>query len=153
MRLTLLRHAKSSWDNELLPDKARPLNARGRRDAPRMGAIAAIKIPPPYIVLASTAVRVRETIELFLGNWPNADPEIVFDEGIYLADQITLYNKVMKYSVDHVLLCAHQPGIGNLAAWLCPGTSSDMSTTEIRSIILDKTMNTLDFNKCPKDID
>ena len=151
VRLTLLRHAKSSWSDARLTDFARPLNLRGRRDAPRMGAVAAAKIPVPDRVLASTAVRVRETVELFFGNWPEADPEIIFDKELYLANRSTLFQKALEQDVAHVMICAHQPGIGSLAAWLCPGTDSDMSTAELRSIILDSGI--LDFQMKPKEIE
>lgn len=62
--LLILRHAKSSWKNALQGDHERPLNGRGRRDAPRMGQLLADEDLVPQAILSSDAVRTRETVEL-----------------------------------------------------------------------------------------
>ncbi|RMG16749.1 MAG: histidine phosphatase family protein [Planctomycetota bacterium] len=59
-RLIVLRHAKSSWSTGA-PDRERPLNARGRRDAPRVGRALAEQGWIPEQVLCSDALRARET--------------------------------------------------------------------------------------------
>ncbi|MEZ4485136.1 MAG: histidine phosphatase family protein [Syntrophotaleaceae bacterium] len=66
-RLTLLRHAKSSWHDPDLNDFARPLNKRGLHDAPLMGQRLANRNFQPDWVLASPAVRTRQTIETVSG--------------------------------------------------------------------------------------
>ena len=68
--LTLLRHAKSSWDDESLDDFHRPLNERGRRAAKAMGKHLAAKGARFDLVLASPAQRVVETLQgLAKGGW------------------------------------------------------------------------------------
>src|SRR3982074_1744190 len=62
-RLLLLRHAKSDWSGKA-DDHARPLSARGKRTAPRMGACMHAKGYEPELVLCSTAERTKETLEL-----------------------------------------------------------------------------------------
>ena len=62
--LLLLRHAKSSWDNSELADHDRPLNGRGRRDAPRMGQLLAQHDLTPDLIVTSAARRAATTAEL-----------------------------------------------------------------------------------------
>ncbi|MDH3511983.1 MAG: histidine phosphatase family protein [Gammaproteobacteria bacterium] len=63
-RLTLLRHAKSSWNNPSLDDRDRPLNKRGERDAPMMGQRLLKKSTRPSLILTSPAKRARQTARL-----------------------------------------------------------------------------------------
>ncbi len=61
--LLLIRHAKSSWKNETLPDRERPLNTRGKNDAPLMGKILFEKNIIPDLVLSSSAKRAKKTAQ------------------------------------------------------------------------------------------
>ena len=60
--LLVLRHAKSSWKQAELSDHERPLNKRGRRDAPRVAAFIHDSGLGPDLILSSTAVRARRKI-------------------------------------------------------------------------------------------
>ena len=62
--LLVLRHAKSSWKDDNLPDRERPLNKRGQEDAPKMGELLRRQNVIPDLVLSSTAQRARSTAEL-----------------------------------------------------------------------------------------
>ena len=64
--LFLIRHAKSSRDDPALPDKERPLNERGQRDAPRMGERLAKQDVKPDLILSSP-VRALATAEIIAG--------------------------------------------------------------------------------------
>ncbi len=68
-QLHLLRHAKSAWDDPALEDHERGLNARGRRDAPRMGAALAARLDPLSIV-HSSARRATLTLGGLSEGWP-----------------------------------------------------------------------------------
>jgi phosphohistidine phosphatase len=124
--LTLLRHAKSGYDDPVLRDFDRPLNDRGRRAAMRIGQWlgAAIKrgdMPDPALVFASPAVRVRQTIEgLEAGmNRPLAP---VYEQRIYLSSSATLIELCAGFSDEHAsaMLVGHNPGLEDLLLELVP---------------------------------
>jgi phosphohistidine phosphatase len=83
-RLAVLRHAKSSWKDRQLDDFERPLNERGRRAARRMGREMTERRMHFDFVLASPAVRVRETIE-GVRQEHELDAQIRFEPRIYMA--------------------------------------------------------------------
>ena len=59
----MLRHGKSSWKDPELTDHDRPLNKRGKRDAPRIGALLKNEHRAPEVIISSTAIRARATVE------------------------------------------------------------------------------------------
>ena len=91
--LALMRHAKSDWADPGLSDHDRPLNRRGRRDAPAMGRWLAQQNFFPELILASSAVRVRETIDGLLSVWSNR-PRIAISESLYLPSPRTILEHV-----------------------------------------------------------
>ena len=68
-KLFLIRHAKSSWIDDTLPDRERPLNSRGRENAPLMAQRASKKWSRPELVLCSPAKRAIQTSEFFKEEW------------------------------------------------------------------------------------
>lgn len=119
--LTLLRHAKSGWNDPVARDFDRPLNARGRRAAQTMGRqMRALQLDFD-LVIASPATRVVETLaEVAAGYGRSIEPE--WDRRIYLASGVTLLDIVNSLPVDaaHVLLVGHNPGLEDLALMLVP---------------------------------
>src|SRR5438128_760349 len=88
--LTLVRHAKSSWDHAGLSDFERPLNDRGRRDAPLM-AQRLMRLPPrPDLLLSSPATRALTTARLFAETLAIPVEKIGVDSRIYDAAPETL---------------------------------------------------------------
>jgi phosphohistidine phosphatase len=118
-RLMLLRHAKSDWSRPGLSDHDRPLNARGREAAPRVGAYMAHHKLVPDLVAASTARRVQETVKLALAAFAEP-PRIVTDQRIYEAEPETLIEVIggTPKAVRSLLLVGHNPGLEELAARL-----------------------------------
>ncbi|HKU72519.1 MAG TPA: histidine phosphatase family protein, partial [Pyrinomonadaceae bacterium] len=82
--LFLLRHAKSSWKDETLPDFDRPLNRRGKRAAETIGRYFKTSASVPELILCSPAERARETLKLVLkaSKWTT---EVRYDQRIYEA--------------------------------------------------------------------
>jgi phosphohistidine phosphatase len=118
--LHLLRHAKSSWDDPTLPDRDRPLNQRGRRDAPRMGA-ALRELMEPLPVASSPALRARLTLQGLCSAWPEvADLAHRSEEALYTfsaADlRYWLCDQPDELSARFVI--GHNPGLTELVNWL-----------------------------------
>ena len=112
-RLTLLRHAKSSWKDLSQPDSERPLNNRGKRNAPEMGLRFAKRYPEvDYVMISSPAKRAVSTARLFAEASGYALEDIIIDERIYLADVILLNDIVAGFDEawSHVVLIGHNPG-------------------------------------------
>ncbi len=117
LRLLLIRHAKSDWGDPALPDHGRPLNARGRRDAPLMGEWIAAQGLVPLEVLCSDAVRTRETLDLMLPAWTQT-PRVEHRRDLYHANPAAMLHALESAQGDSVGLVGHNPGIGELAALL-----------------------------------
>jgi len=117
--LTVLRHAKSSWDDSRLDDFDRPLNDRGWKAAHRMGGEFRQRGLRFDLVLASPAARVRETIDGLREKF-ELDVEIRFEPEVYAASEERLLQVVRAISEDaqRVLLVGHNPGLEQLVAGL-----------------------------------
>jgi len=120
--LSLLRHAKSSWKDPTLDDFDRPLNRRGKASAPLMGERLAALDHNPDIIIASPAVRARNTAELVAAELHLDEHALLLDERIYEADCETLITLVrgLKDDWQDVLLVGHNPGLTELANLLAP---------------------------------
>jgi|ERR1700733_3719120 phosphohistidine phosphatase len=117
-QLLILRHAKSSWDDAALPDRDRPLNARGRRTATIMRQAMRDLHLAPDMVLVSTARRTLETLEA-LEPWDDA-PLVDPMDSLYLANAVQLMAALHEVAetVRSVLLIGHNPGLHDLAVSL-----------------------------------
>ena len=116
----LLRHAKSDWADEGLPDKERPLAPRGIKAARQLAARLKEKPIEVDLVLCSTARRTRETLELTRPGLGKA--EIKFEDGLYGAGAEELIARLRRVpkKVGAVLVIGHNPGIEE-GAWLLLG--------------------------------
>lgn len=117
--LTLLRHAKSSWDDPVGRDFDRPLNDRGRRAARTIGRELHAQGMDFDRVIASPAVRVVETLAE-AGEAYGRDFAPEYDPVLYLAGPATLLERVQAVdsSVERLLLVGHNPGLEQFALWL-----------------------------------
>ena len=117
--LTLLRHAKSAWDDPIQRDFDRPLNSRGRRAARTMGReMRSLDLRFDEVV-ASPAARVVETLEDVAGGY-GSRLNAKFDRRIYLASVETLLDVVRQTDdqTDRLLVAGHSPGLEMLALLL-----------------------------------
>lgn len=118
--LTLIRHAKSSWKNAYLLDIDRPLNKRGKRDAPVMGKRLAERDFRPDLLVSSPATRALVTAEIIAEEIDYPIEEIVIDRRIYGAD-VTEWLQVihsLEDALDDVACFGHNPGMTDLANYL-----------------------------------
>lgn len=117
--LSLLRHAKSGWNDPVARDFDRPLNGRGRRAAETMGAhMKGERLAFDHVV-ASPAVRVVETLD-HVGKGLGSDLAPAFDTRVYLASAATLLDIVhgLPDGADHALLVGHNPGLEDMVLLL-----------------------------------
>jgi len=134
--LILLRHAKSSWDDPGLDDHDRPLNKRGRRDAPRMGRLLRDEKVLPDVVLCSTAERARETAEA-VAEASGFSGETRFLRALYLAGpaEILAALRAVETGVPTAMVVGHNPGIEELLAVLT-GAAEHLPTGALARIAL-----------------
>ena len=126
LTLSLLRHAKSSWSDSSLKDFERPLNDRGETAAPRMGAFTARRGIAPDLILCSTAVRARQTLNLVLPHLRGA-PAVTYEDALYLASSGTMLKRLHKVAADvsHTMIVGHDPGMHTLAVELAGSGSAE----------------------------
>jgi phosphohistidine phosphatase len=137
--LLLLRHAKSSWKEPDLDDHDRPLNKRGRRDAPRMGQLLVEEDLLPDYILCSTAKRARKTADAIIEEI-HFRGEARFTIELYHADRSRLVQFVQQIP-DHysrVLLIGHNPGLEEFLE-LATGAFNPLTTAALARIDFDFT--------------
>ena len=159
--LFLLRHAKSSWKDETLPDFERPLNRRGKHAAETIGRYFKTSAIVPELILCSPAERARETLNLVLkaSRWAT---EVRYDQRIYEASAQRLVEVVSQIDNDRkvAMLVGHNPGLEDLLL-LFTGTTEVMPTGAIAKLLLKATKwptaiekrATLDWLVRPKDLE
>lgn len=130
-RLFIMRHAKSSWADPGARDFDRPLNARGQHATPLMGdrlRAAGYKVD---IILASTAVRVRETLGLLLPAWSESPP-VLWEKQLYLASREGLLAQLAALDAEwcNAMIVGHNPGLSELVGHLIED-EVDMPTAAI----------------------
>jgi phosphohistidine phosphatase len=119
-RLAILRHAKSDWGDPELDDLNRPLNERGWKAARRMGRELRDRGFKFDLVLASTAARVRETIDGLQEKYDFGPAPIQFEPRLYMASEPLLLSLVRELpgSAHAPLLVGHNPGLERLVLGL-----------------------------------
>lgn len=120
-RLFLIRHAKSSWDDPELPDRQRPLNDRGRRDAPMIAGRLARREVKPDLILSSPALRALTTAKIIAGKLDYKRKHIVVDDRLYAAAADDLLELIHELGdpLRCVMIVGHNPELSELAQRLC----------------------------------
>ncbi len=115
--LLLVRHAKSSRDDPALPDRERPLDDRGRRDAARMGKRLAKLDVKPDLILSSPALRALATARLIADEVGYERKDIVVDDRLYAssARDLLAVVRALDPKLHLVMLFGHNPEFSDLA--------------------------------------
>lgn len=125
--LTVIRHAKSSWDQPGLADHDRALNERGRKAAAAVatfldktylgGGDGAPLLPKPDRLVSSTALRALSTAQIMREAVGLSTEQLLLDSRLYLAEAGTIMNVVrdLDESWKHVVLYGHNPGMHEFA--------------------------------------
>jgi phosphohistidine phosphatase len=128
--LLIVRHAKSDWEAGA-PDHERPLNARGRREAPELGRRLAAGGLRPDRVICSDAVRALETWGLAAAAWPGR-PELVADSRLYDASRSEVLAVITETPDDvATLACVGHEPISSALAALLAGSSEPKVAEEL----------------------
>jgi phosphohistidine phosphatase len=137
--LTLLRHAKSSWDDSGLTDRERPLNGRGKRDAPEMGRRIAAHGIRPSLIITSPAVRARKTAKIVAREIGYPVEFLQRESSLYLASLDDLLDAVVAQdnSFNSLMVVGHNPGLTEFANFLLPGITNNLPTSGVVSVQLD----------------
>lgn len=136
LQLTLIRHAKSSWDEAGLRDFDRPLNARGLRDAPNMGKLIGTHGLAFDRIVASPALRAIRTARLIAEQLGYAESAIETRQELYDASVDTLLRSVQTLDSRQtcVALVAHNPGMTGLCNFLSGETIANLPTCAVAVI-------------------
>ncbi|MFQ5733465.1 MAG: histidine phosphatase family protein [Planctomycetaceae bacterium] len=134
--LFLLRHAKSSWKNDLLTDHERPLNKRGRTTAPLMGRFMAEKDLQPDVIVSSTALRAKQTTDLIVES-SQFPADVQFTDELYPSGVSRCLSALQTYAggSDAVMLVGHNPGLEEVLEVLT-GRYDRMPTCALAKIAL-----------------
>ncbi len=130
-RLTLVRHAKSSWNHPGLRDHDRPLNDRGRRDGPVMAAWCASNLPAPSLWLISSAHRAQRTATMLAEGYGGVPRSLCTEPDLYGAGPGTFRAVLAQHGQhqEHILMVGHNPGISMFASELAPDAGIDYLPT------------------------
>jgi phosphohistidine phosphatase len=118
-RLMLLRHAKSDWSSPGMPDRDRPLNARGVADARTMNVYFTRHALIPELALCSPAKRTRQTMDAIVKGWPK-EVQLTFADRLYEATPETIVSliRAVPAGVHALLVIGHNPGLHETARLL-----------------------------------
>ena len=135
--LLILRHAKSSWGNPDLPDHDRPLNDRGKRDAPRIGQLIRDQKIVPQLILSSTAKRAHKTAEK-VAEMSGFSGDVVQVGDLYLATPETYIEVLNTFGgdFDPIMVVGHNPGIESLLTMLT-GADEAVPTAALAHVSVD----------------
>ena len=137
--LLLIRHAKSSWEDEGVSDFDRPLNDRGKRDAPVMAERLherGIKIDA---FVSSPAKRAKKTAEHFVKKYKKNEDEIIFKTELYMAGEQAFIDVVEKLDekYDTVAIFSHNPGITEFANSMTEARIDNIPTSGIFAVSIE----------------
>ena len=163
-RLTLLRHAKSSWKERHLADHDRPLSERGERDAPKMGARLSARKARPSLILSSSAARAFATAKHVAEALAYPLEFLQTEPRLYLASPNDILELIRSQedNFSDLLIVGHNPGLTDLANQLLPDLGLDnLPTAGVVAIEFaarkwskltesDSTMLYLDYPKNPE---
>lgn len=160
--LILIRHAKSSWKNHALADYDRPLNKRGKRDAPLMGEHLKQQAIKPDLILSSPARRAIKTANIISRKLGFPINKIIDREEIYGAGHVTLITIIQQIEnrYETVILIGHNPAITQLTLFLTHHPIENIPTCGVVSVSFEilnweevsEGIGIVDFYEYPKKI-
>jgi phosphohistidine phosphatase len=138
--LTIVRHAKSSWDHPGLNDRERPLNKRGEHDAPLMGQRVMEHGIRPSLIISSPATRAWETARIIAAAISYPLEFLQREKSLYHASVDTLLNVIVAQDsgFNSLMIVGHNPGLTDFANYLSPGLTNNLPTAGVVSVEIDQ---------------
>ncbi len=138
-QLLLVRHAKSDWGNPGLDDFDRPLNERGKKDAPVMAQRLVDKKIKIDTFIASPAKRASKTAKCFAEAFKRKKNDIVFKEKLYLAEPATFFSVIASTDnkFESIAIFSHNYGITDFANMLTDTRIDNIPTCGVFAIKAD----------------
>ena len=137
--LTIVRHAKSSWKDATLPDRKRPLNKRGERDAPEMGRRIKEHGIRPSLIISSPATRAWMTARIVADEIGYPREFLQKEDSLYLASPEEILDVIDAQDVGFgsLMLFGHNPGLTDLVNFFVPGLTANLPTAGVVSLEID----------------
>lgn len=110
--LLIMRHGKSSWKDENLTDHERPLKKRGRKDSKLMAVEIENRDIIPDLIIASTAQRTRETVEVIIDTLFH-DIKLIYSDDLYMGEPQDFIDILTRQpnELTTIMIVAHNPGL------------------------------------------
>jgi len=146
----LVRHAKSYWGDQSLPDFDRPLNKRGKSDAPFVGNILNEKNVRPELLISSPAKRTKKTAIAIAEKISYSEKKILFNDELYEASSniiLTILTKIVE-DYDSVMLFGHNPGLTLLNNHISLTYIDNIPTCGVVALEFDGKWSELDKDVC-----
>jgi len=138
-QLILIRHAKSDWGDPSLSDFERPLNGRGKRDAPLMAERLREKKVKIDAFISSPAKRAKRTACIFAEAFKKKKDDVIFREELYGAGENVFFDVIAKADndFDTIAIFSHNPGITDFANLLTKTRIDNIPTCGIFAVRAD----------------
>jgi phosphohistidine phosphatase len=137
--LYLVRHAKSSWKHPELSDSERPLNKRGKRDAPEMGKLLEARNEIPELMISSPAKRAFSTARRFAKKLKYPRTKIVKKKQLYMGSSEDFIDTISRAEnkFKSLMIFAHNPGITEFANEMSGESINNIPTSGVVRIDFD----------------
>lgn len=134
--LYIARHAKSSWSDMSLTDFERPLNKRGKRDAPFMANLLKEQDISPDLILSSPAKRAKKTAKRY---HKSLGGDLHFNDNIYDTSTMSLFNLIQEafQNVDSIMIVGHNPEFTALNDMLSDKSIFNIPTAGVVGIVFE----------------
>ena len=144
--LYLARHAKSSWKHPELSDIERPLNKRGKRDAPYIGNLLKEKDVKPDLLISSPALRARKTAIVIAEKIDYPKSKILIDDNIYESSSTELKNIIQGFDdkYNSVMMFGHNPDFTMLNNYLTDSYIDNIPTCGVVGIRFNSSWKKID---------
>ena len=138
--LTIVRHAKSSWNDTSLSDRKRPLNKRGERDAPIMGKRISDHGIRPSLIVTSPATRAWKTAKIIAHELNYPKEFLQREDHLYLASRDEILDIIVAQDngFNNLMVVGHNPGLTDLVNFLQPGLTINLPTAGVVSVQIDQ---------------